>query len=360
MKLLEQLCRTPGIAGREHRVRQLIAAETRDLFDEVRTDALGSLIGVRHPRPASAEPAEHPLRVMIATHMDQIGFMVRHIDEKGFLRIQTVGGFDTRNLFARLARICPDLADPSKDLPAVLNPGGKPVHIATEEEKKKIPEVSDLVLDTGLPAEEVRKRVRIGDLVVLDAPFRQVGQSVVSQALDNRIACWIAIRALQQLAGGHHDCQIHCVFTTQEEVGLRGAGTASYAIRPDVGIAVDTTLCVDTPGVPEDQQVTRLGHGASLTVMDSASIADLEILQQFERVAEAKEIPVQRSILGRGGTDAGTMQRAGAGAKTFTLSCPTRYIHTVTEMIHQTDLGACRDLLAAWLAEAGRQDGGGA
>ena len=369
MELLEQLALTAAVPGREHRIRQLIQREVEDLFDDVRTDPLGSLICTRRARGGKGSKKNgkkgnkksknagngRPLQVMLAAHMDQIGFLVRHIDAKGFVRVNPVGGFDTRNLFARLVSICPDLNDPAKDLPGVMNPGGRPIHIATEEDKKKIPDVNDLVIDLGLPPDEVKARVKIGDMVVLRAPLERVGNTVVSQCLDNRIACWIAIEAMRKLVddGGRHACDIHCVFTVQEEVGLRGALTSAYAIKPDIGVAIDTTLCVDTPGVPEDQRVTEQGAGAAITVMDSASIADLALLEEFERVAREQGIKHQRSILGRGGTDAGAIQRAGVGVRSFTLSCPTRYIHTVTEMIHQTDMDACRDLLAAYLAQAG-------
>ena len=142
MKLLEQLVLTPGVPGREHRVRKLIHSQIKGLFDEVRTDALGSLICVRKARPKArsgarsgggARTRKKPLRIMLAAHMDQIGFMVRHIDDKGFLRVNAVGGFDTRNLFARLVSVCPDVNDPKKDLPGVMNPGGKPIHISSAE-----------------------------------------------------------------------------------------------------------------------------------------------------------------------------------------------------------------------------------
>ena len=315
-------------------------------------DVMGSLVAVRQPRPQKGKPAEKPLRVMIAAHMDQIGFLVRHIDDKGFLRVQNVGGFDTRNLFARQVVVCPDLEDAKRDLPGVMNPAGKPVHIASEEEKKKIPEIADLVVDLGLPADEVRKKVSIGDTVVLKAPLTRVGRTVVSQCLDNRVACWIAIEAMKKVARKGHGCEIGCVFTVQEEVGLRGAMTAAYDFRPDVGIAVDTTLCVDTPGVPEDQRTTEQGKGAALTLMDSSYIADAGLADTFERIAKKEKIAVQRSILGRGGTDSGTIQRSRGGVRSFTLSCPTRYIHTVTEMVHLDDLTACRDLLAAYLIKA--------
>lgn len=346
MDLLERLTQTPAIAGREDRLRDLITVEASDLFDDVRTDALGSLICRRAPRPHSAAKSKRkPLSVMIATHMDQIGFLVRHIDDKGFLRVNAVGGFDTRNLFARLVTVCTKTGD----IPGVMNPSGRPLHIATDEERKKVPEIHDLVIDTGMTADRVSKQVRIGDMVVIQAPFTRIGDTVAAQALDNRVACWIAIRAMQRVK--HHDCEIYCVFTVQEEVGLRGAGTAAYSIRPDVGIAVDTTLCVDLPGVPEDQRVTQMGAGAAMTVMDAGSIADRDLLESFEKTAQKKKIKTQRSIMPRGATDAGTIQRAGSGTRTFTLSCPTRYIHTITEMVHLDDLHACRDLLAAYLAQ---------
>ncbi len=346
MELLERLTTTPGIPGREQRIRALIEKETEGLFDETRVDAMGSLIGVRKPRVARGKkPPAEPPRVMLAAHMDQIGFMVRHIDDKGFLRLNAVGGFDPRNLFARIVTVCTERGD----LPGVLNPGGRPVHIASAEDRKKIPEVGEFIVDLGLPARDVKRKVKIGDMVTLLAPTQQIGKMVTGQCLDNRVACWIAIRALQKLS--RHDCEIHCVFTVQEEVGLRGAGTAAYDIRPDIGIAIDTTLCVDTPGVPSDERVTEFGAGAALTCMDSSFISDLSVLQAMEAVAKKHRIKHQRSILPRGGTDSGSMQRAGAGTRVFTLSCPTRYIHTVTESVHLDDLNACRDLLAAYLAD---------
>lgn len=345
MKLLEDLTQTPAIPGREHRMRDLILERTKELFDETRTDTLGSLICVKKPTRKSRKKIS---RVMLAAHMDQIGFMVKHIDDRGFLRINPVGGFDARNLFARLCTVCPDVRDPKKDLPGVLNPGGKPLHIASGDDLKKIPELSDIVVDLGLPANQVNRKVKIGDMVVLKGPLCRVGGTVVSQCLDNRVACWIAIRAMEKLK--QHSCEIHCVFTVQEEVGLRGAATSAYAIQPDVGVGLDTTLCVDTPGVPDDMRCTTQGDGAALTVMDGASIADLDLLEQFETLAKRNKIKYQRSILSRGGTDSATIQRAAAGARTLTLSCGTRYIHTVTEMIHLNDLHACRDLLAAYLS----------
>lgn len=355
MELLERLTQTPAISGREERLRSLIQREAKGLFDEMRVDPLGSLVCVRKPRTgkpskktARRGKTKPPLRVMIAAHMDQIGFAVRHIDEKGFLRVQSVGGFDPRNLFARLVAVCTERGD----LPGVMNPAGRPVHIATDEDRRRVPEISDLAIDMGMDVKEVKKKIKIGDMVVIAAPFTQVGKTVVAQAMDNRVACWLAIRAIQKLEKSGHSCEIHCVFTVQEEVGCRGAGPASFGVDPDVAISLDTTLCVDTPGVPADQSVTVQGNGAGLLVMDSSMISDPGLLADFESVAKKRRIKHQRTILPRGGNDGATVQRAAVGRRVIALVCPTRYIHTVTEMVHVDDLHACRDLLSAYLSQA--------
>jgi endoglucanase len=354
LPLLQKLIETPGIAGREHRVRQLIEHEIAGLFDHVRVDPMGSLIAVREPRPGGGKKktrkSDKPLKVMIASHMDQIGFMVKHIDDRGFVRVNAVGGFDTRNLFARLCVICPDVRDAGKDLLAVMNPGGKTIHIADEADKNKIPQIYDLFLDTGLPAEEVKKRVKIGDMVVIRATFDHVGQTVVGQAMDNRVACWWAIEAVR--AAKHHDCEIHVAFTVQEEVGCRGAGTSSYYIEPDVAISLDITLAVDTPGVPDDQRVSKQGDGVGILAMDSSMISDLDLVEEFDAIASREKIKAQRTILPRGGNDGYAIQLKNAGRRVATLVCPTRNVHTVTEMCLLEDLRASRDLLAAYLRGA--------
>lgn len=347
MDLLQELCKTPGVPGRESRVRDLIRTKAEGLVDQMRTDAMGNLIAVRGPRrdgrPTDRRPSK---KVMLAAHMDQIGFIVSHIDDQGYLRVNNVGGFDTRNLFARPALVC--AAD--GDLPAVMQPGIKPVHVASDEEKKKIPELHEFYVDTGLPADDVKSRVKIGDMVVLDAPFRQVGRAVVSQCLDNRVGCWAVIRALEKL--GDHECEIHAVWTVQEEVGLRGAGPAAFGVEPDVALSCDTTLCCQTPGVPDEQRITEFGAGVCLKIMDGSTIANLELLEEIERTAAAADIPCQRGVLPRGGQDGAMMQRSRAGVKTAVFACPLKHIHTVTEMAHHEDLFSYHALLAAYLSKA--------
>jgi putative aminopeptidase FrvX len=349
MKLLETLTQTPSVPGREDRIRAVIRdyIEQHQLFDEVRVDAMGSLIAVRHARPepgSESETNDRPLRVMLAAHMDQIGFLVRHIDDNGYLRVNAAGGFDCRNLFARKVTVCTT----SADLPGIMNPGGKPVHIASEADKKKIPEVTEFFVDLGMTGEEVRSQVRIGDMVVLHGPFQEVGHSVVSQCLDNRVGCWAQIRAIENLT--HHNCDIYAAFTVQEEVGLRGAQTAAFGIEPDIAVACDTTLCCKTPGVPDEDRVSVAGDGVCLHVMDSSMIADITLVEEFEEVAAEHGIKCQRAILPRGGQDGAVIQRSRSGVRAIPLACPIKYIHTVTEMAHRDDLDSYHRLLTAWLA----------
>ncbi len=349
LALLERLCLTPGVPGREHRVRDLILAEIKGMFDSVSVDPMGSIIAIKKANPAKKVKGAEPKRVMLAAHMDQIGFLVSHVAKEGWVSLFPVGGFDTRNLFARTVTLCPDPNDAKKDLVGVLNPGGKPVHIASPEDRKKIPEVKEFIVDLGLPAEEVQKKVKIGDMVVLNAPVSYIGDHMVSQAMDNRVACWIAIEAVRKLK--HHDCEVHCVFTVQEEVGLRGAIASAYTVKPHIGIGIDVTLAIDTPGTPAAEACSKLGEGAAITVADGASIGHFDLVEAFDALAQKHKIKAQRSILTAGGTDTAGLQRSTGGCQAITLSCPTRYIHTVTEMIHQGDIKACRDLLAAYLED---------
>jgi endoglucanase len=351
MELLKLLTQTPSVPGREDRVREVIRKHVSEakLFDELRVDAMGSLIGVRKPRPKSGKGADKPKKVMLAAHMDQIGFLVSHVGEDGFLRVNAVGGFDVRNLFARRVRVCTR----EEDLPGVMNPGGKPIHIASEEEKKRIPDLSEFFIDLGLSPEEVKRRVRIGDMVVLDGPFSEVGDSVVSQCLDNRVGCWAQIRAIERLQ--HHDCEIHAAWTVQEEVGLRGAMPAAYDIAPDIGISCDTTLCCKTPGVPEEQRITIPGAGVCLKVMDSSTIADIRLLEELEAIAAEKGIKCQRGVLPRGGQDGAMIQRSRSGVRTAVFACPVKYIHTIAEMSHKDDLESYPALLAAYLEQVGEE-----
>jgi endoglucanase len=331
--------------------------EVEGLFDSMDVDPLGNLICTRAPRPGSkskkskAAPAKlaKPSRVMLLAHMDEIGFYVSSIDKSGFLWLNPAGGFDTRNLFSRRVLVCSD----SGDFKAVMNPGGRPIHISSPKDREKVPEVKEFFVDVGMPVEQVKKQFKIGDFVVMDEPAIEIGTKVVSKALDNRVACWLGIESIRALdkAGTGHACEIVVAFTTQEEVGLRGAKTASHRVLPDVGLGIDVTLACDTPGVPEEETVTKQGLGYGLHIKDSSFIADHELVNEFEALSKKAKIPYQRTILAAGGQDGAAAQQAAAGAKAIGITVGTRYIHTVTEMIDKKDLFAARDVIAAYLGK---------
>ena len=339
LDLLRRLCETPGVPGREERVRALVSKTVDGLFDEVRTDAMGSLICTAHRDGAPT--------VMIAAHMDEIGFYVRHVDDKGFIWLNPAGGFDARHLFSRRVLVCAEKGD----YKGVMNPGGKPIHLSTAEERKKVPEVTEFFVDLGMRAEQVRKKVKIGDFVVMDEPFVEQPDKLVSKALDNRVACFVAIEAVRALSGKGpgHGCNLVVAFTVQEEVGLRGAITAANAVGADIGIGLDTTLACDTPGVPDTERVSCHGEGVAIMVQDSSMIADHALVTELCSVAAKNKIPHQRCILPRGGQDGAAIQRSGPGARVAAIVCGTRYIHTVTESVDKKDLKATIDLLRAWL-----------
>lgn len=345
LELLKNLCETPGAAGREDRVRALIEREVAGLFDAVETDAMGSLLCTRK---ATKKTTEKPLKVMLLCHMDEIGFLVSHVTDKGFVYVDPIGGFDVRNLFSRRVLVCTN----DGDYKGVMNPQGKPIHIQSPEEGKKLPALNEFYIDTGM-GEKTCEKIKIGDYVVMDEPFIEMGDRFVSKAIDNRVACWLGIEIIRALVENEqtHSCDIHVVFTSQEEVGLRGAKTSAFAIQPDIGIGIDTTLAVDTPGVPDHLAITRLGQGVGLCVKDSSFISDIGLLESFEAVATKNDIATQRFILPRGGMDGAAAQQAAAGAKAIGIQVGTRYIHTVTEMADKNDLRAARDLLTAFLAQ---------
>ncbi|MCZ6834232.1 MAG: M20/M25/M40 family metallo-hydrolase [Planctomycetota bacterium] len=352
IEFLRELCEIPGIPGREERVRAHIEGSIKGLFDEIHTDAMGSLICTRKPTKTS-KGRKKPTRVMIAAHMDEIGFYVRHVDDQGYLWLNPAGGFDPRNLFSRRVLVCAQ----KHDFIGVMNPGGKPIHISSPEERKKVPETEEFFIDLGMSPKEVHRKVKVGDFVVMHEPFIEQPEKIVSKALDNRMACFIAIEALRSIAkskaaSAKHACEIVVVFTVQEEVGLRGAVASANSVGADVGIGLDVTLACDTPGVPESQRVTKHGDGVGLMIQDSSMIANHELVEDLIAVAKKYRIPFQRCILPRGGQDGAAIQRAGSGAKTAAIVVGTRYIHTVTESLHKKDLQAAIDLLAAWLPTA--------
>ena len=337
--LLKRLCETPGIPSREERMRKLVMEELKPLVDEVSVDSMGNVIGRK-------KGAGGP-KVMIAAHMDEIGFMVKFIDDRGFIRVHPVGGWDPRTMVAQRVYVH---GHSGETLLGTLMPAAKPIHVLTEEERKKPPQIEEFFVDVGLPVDKVKASVETGDMITMARTTERVGDTIVSKTLDDRVSVFVMIEALRQV--GAHQCEILAVATTQEEVGLRGATTAAYALKPDIGIAIDITLANDFPGPNDYEHITRLGEGTAIKVMDSSLICHPKLVRHFRDVAEKHGIDYQLEILSRGGTDAGGIQRSRGGVPSFTLSIPTRYVHTVNEMASVSDIEATIMLLARYLEDA--------
>lgn len=338
-QLLKTLCETPGVPSREEPIRAVVIDALKPLVDSISVDVMGNVIG--HKKGTGGP------KVLIAAHMDEIGFLVKHIDDKGFIRLQPVGGFDPRNLVAQRVWVHGFMGE---SLLGALQPASKPIHTASAEELSKPPKLEGLFVDLGLPAEEVHKKVEIGDQVTLARTCERVGNHITSKTLDNRLSVFIMIEALKTL--GAHQCEIYAVATVQEEVGLRGATPVAYALEPDIAIALDVTLAMDIPGGEPAERVSELGKGTAIKIMDSSLLCHPRLVRHFRDVAQAHGIPYQLEILGRGGTDAGGMQRVRGGIPSFTLSTPCRYVHSVNESAAVSDIEASIQLLATWLEEA--------
>lgn len=343
--LLKELSEAAGVPGREEAIRAIVRRELSPLADEVRTDALGNVIARLKGRGGSGP------KVMLAAHMDEIGFLVKHVDEKtGYLRIDPVGGFDPRVLVAKRVVVHTE----SGDLVGAI--GTQPVHLLTEEERKKPLEIKDLFVDVGLPAEEVKARVQIGDFVTLRQDFVEMGELLSGKAMDDRVGLFVLIEAVRRLRGSSFEAEVYAVATTQEEVGLRGARVSGYGVSPDVGIALDVTIASDVPGTSESDYVTKLGEGVALKIKDSASVSNPKLVRFLRKLAEERDIPYQLEILPRGGTDAGALQLTKEGVAAVTLSIPTRYVHSVVECVHPRDVEATLELLVAFLERAHEEE----
>lgn len=333
LDLLKKLCETPGIAGREEQVRALVIEQMTPLVDEIRVDALGNVIGLKR--------GSGKRKIMVAGHMDEIGFLVTYIDDKGFLRIQPVGGFDPRNLIAQRV-----VVHGREAVRGILMPGIKPKHLQ-QGEPNKVPSLGEFFIDLGRSKEEAEKIVRIGDFVTMDRDFIEVGRNICSKALDDRAGVFIMLEAIRQL--GSHEADIYAVATVQEEQGLRGAVTGSFSVEPDVGVALDVTIAGDIPGSAAHAHITDLGKGAAIKIRDSASSSNYKLVNFMRDLAEREDIAHQMEILPRGGTDAGAMEKARAGCPVITISLPTRYVHSVVECASKADLEASVQLLKRFL-----------
>jgi endoglucanase len=341
INLLDRICKAPGAPGFEQPIRKLILKEIKGLVDDVQLDNMGNVYAIKK----GTLPEANRKKVMIGAHMDEIGFIVTHIDDKGFIRFHTLGGFDPKTLTAQRVII-----HGKKDVIGVM--ASKPIHVMSPAEREKVARISDYFIDTGLDAKTVKKLINIGDPITREREFIEMGDCVNGKSLDNRLAVFILIEALRELKGKEVPHDIYGVFTVQEEVGIRGANVSALRINPDFGIGLDTTIAFDLPGAAPHEMITRLGEGTAIKIMDASAICDYRMVEFMKKTAERNKIKWQPEILTAGGTDTAGIQRMTEGGSIAgAISIPTRHLHQVIEMAHKNDIKDSINLLVACVNE---------
>lgn len=320
---LRTVLAVPGVSGQEQRIAKTIADRIRPHVDELRTDALGNLIAVKNGAPGGK-------RILLSAHMDQIGYIVVDIDKEGFLWVHNVGGVRAADA-------------PGKQV--VFGNGVQGAIFA--KPTKEARQITDLYIDIGASTrEEALEKVDIGDAAVVACQIAEMGDRISAPTMDDRAACAVLIELLEALQSPHHT--VIAVFSTQEEVGLRGAKAVAYAENPDIGIAIDVTHAADTPEF-KPRMAVKLGAGPAVKIMDSSLIATPSVRDALISAAKAADVPYQREVLTAGGTDAGAFQTTRGGIPSGTVSIPCRYIHSAVEMVSLRDLEQCVALLAQYL-----------
>jgi len=320
--ILKTLCELPGVSGRETAVREYLKNLLAPSADEVRTDALGNLILFK--KGSSGR------KLLFCAHMDEVGLMIHHVDERGFARFVAVGGIDPRTLVAQRVRV----QTASGELLGVI--GVKPAHITTEADRSRALGMKELFIDLGLCAEEAKKRVEPGDWAVLDRSYAEFGDGLVcAKALDNRAGAFVLAEVFRALKNPFYD--VYAVFTVQEEVGLRGAQTAAFGIDADVALCLDTTGAADIPGVSVQDYITVLNGGAGITALDARTITPVWLFDALKKICDTNNIRRQVRVAPRGGNDAGAVHLSKTGVPTCGLSIPTRNIHSNVEVVSKRD-----------------------
>ena len=333
-KLLKKLSEAFGVSGFEDEIRDLINNEIKEYIDEIKTDSMGNLIAVKKSK------VENPLKVMISAHIDEIGFIVRYIDDKGFLRLDTIGGVYSPYYLARQV-----IVKGRKKIKAIT--GARTLQAMNDEAKKKQVEADELFIDLGMPADKVKELVEIGTPVSACEECMELGDLVSGKAMDDRVGVYCMIEVLKKLKSSKFE--IYFVATAQEELGLRGAATSAYEINPDIGIALDVTHAGDVPDISVHKQVSRLGEGVAIKIKDSGILSSPQLVKSMRETADKNKIPYQLEVLPKGATDGGALQRNRSGIPAITLSIPTRYVHSPVETCHLRDIQAAIDLLCNFL-----------
>lgn len=334
-ELLKALTDAHGVPGQESGVASVMQTELSE-YAELDRDRLGSVIARRGG--ASDTP-----RVMVAGHMDEVGFMVTMITDEGFLKFQTLGGWWEQVMLAQRVRVITR----SGEITGVI--GSKPPHVLPADERKKPVEKRDMFIDIGVGSKEEAMEVGVqpGDPVVPVCTFERLANPkyIMAKALDNRVGCALVIELLRRLHGTQHPNTVFGVATVQEEVGLRGAATSTHQIEPDIGFSIDTGIAGDTPGMKPDEAQAKLGKGPTILLYDASMVGHLRLRDFVVETAEEASIPIQFDAMSGGGTDAGRMHLYGRGVPSLALTVPVRYIHSHAGILHLDDVENAARLL---------------
>ncbi|MDC3412597.1 M42 family metallopeptidase [Aquibacillus sp. 3ASR75-11] len=328
LTMLKELTDARGIPGNEKEAREVMRKYIAPYADEVFTDNLGSLI-------AKKVGQENGPKIMVAGHLDEVGFMVTRIDDKGFIYFQTAGGWWSQVMLAQRVT----LLTRKGDITGII--GSKPPHILPAEARKKPVEMKDMFIDIGATSREEAEEfgVRPGDSIVPYFEFTQMKNEklLLAKAWDNRIGCAMAIEVLKRLKDEKHPNIVYGVGTVQEEVGLRGAKTSTNKIEPDIGFAVDVGIAGDTPGISDKDADSKLGEGPQIVLYDASMISHKGLRDFVLDTADEKKIPYQYATMAGGGTDSGSIHLTANGVPALSITIATRYIHTHAAILHQDD-----------------------
>lgn len=329
LDLLKELCLVDGTSGREEDVRDLIISKIEGKCD-YHVDNMGNLICFKKGK----SPAKN--KVMLTAHMDEVGFIVTGITSGAYIKFATVGGIDSKVIAGRTVKF----SQSEKPVCGVI--GVKPVHLCSGDEHDAVPSVSNLVIDIGARSkEEAEKLVEIGDSAYfVHSPVEFGKNKLCSKAIDDRFGCAIMI----EMINSELENDMYFCFLVQEEVGLRGASAAAFAVNPDYAIVLESTTAADVAGVSGADRVCTLGGGAVVSFMDRSTVYDRKLFKEAFALAKEKNIPIQTKTLVAGGNDAGAIHKANCGIKTITISLPCRYIHSATSVADTNDMKACFDL----------------
>ncbi len=337
-ELLKAITEADGVPGYESDIRAIMREYLEDVA-VIQQDKMGSFIG------SHAGAGEDAPRVMLAGHMDEIGFMVRHISKEGFVKFLPLGGWWDQVLLGHRVRI----KTSKGDVLGVL--GAKPPHLLSGDEAKKLVEKTDMYIDVGARSEEEVREfgVRPGDPIIPVSDFVVMANPsfYLCKAFDNRLGCALAMQALRQAAADGHPNTVYAVGTVQEEVGLRGARTSAFAIDPDVGIVLEVDIAGDVPGIKPEESAVKMGGGPTMLVYDRSMIPNLKLRDLVIATAEELEIPLQFSAMSGGATDGGPMHLHNAGVPTVVIGVPTRHIHSHNAMICREDYDQALTLVSA-------------